>query len=290
MTYSLRYLLGIFICFIVMQSAAQTDNATLAVMTFNIRYANSADGEFSWDHRKEMVFRLIQNESPDIIGMQEVLLSQYDELKTRFPDYESYGLGRDDGKQQGEYCPLFFNRSRFLMLGSGTFWLSKTPEIPGSISWKSACRRIVSWLKLADLKTGDTLLVFNTHFDYKKSFTRVQSAKLLLSKINELASPADLIIITGDFNDYPGSSMHRKLLSDRNKIRINDTRNIALALKGPAFTFGGFPFMPKAFNPIDMIFTNSYPSYKVNSVENLNYNENGKYPSDHLPVIARFSR
>ncbi len=265
---------------------AQPDVSELCVMTFNIRYDNPGDGEYAWTQRKPIVLDVIANNKPDIIGMQEVLKSQLDTLMMVLPGYDSYGVGRDDGNEAGEYVPVFYRRSRFELLEQGTFWLSDKPETPGSIAWGSACKRIVSWVKLEDKLSRQTLYVFNTHFDYLLTSTRIKSARLLKKKIKQIAGSESQIIVMGDFNEGQSGKMYQIITSPKKSGALRDTRAHATKREGPQFTFVGFPFSPDSEEPIDMVFFRGGKQSKVVRYKVDDYNRNGKYPSDHLPVVV----
>lgn len=246
-------------------------------MTFNIRYDNPHDGIYGWDQRKELVFSLLKLESPDIIGFQEALENQVNELADSLPHYAWVGVGRDDGKKAGEFAPLFFRRDRFTLLDSGYFWLSDTPELPGSISWGAACTRIVTWIRILENASGSNLFAFNTHFDHVSEQARVNAATLLLSRIREIAGDS-AILLTGDFNCTPRDQAFG-ILSEQ------------LMPTGPpdemipeVFTFVGFPPAGTPGQVIDFIFFS--PSTRINSTGYtiIHFNRNGRYPSDHLPV------
>jgi endonuclease/exonuclease/phosphatase family metal-dependent hydrolase len=220
------------------------------IMTFNIRYDNPADGEFAWQKRIPLVKDLMLQERPDIIGFQEVLENQVDDLLFLLPGYSWSGVGRDDGKKKGEYAAVFYRSNRFEKLDGSTFWLSETPEIPGSRSWNAACTRIVTWVKLKDKTSRQVLFVFNTHFDHASPAAREESAKLLLRDIRKIAG-SQTSFITGDFNDTVNSPAIRILTSGG----LEDTRILAgSAADGPGYTFGGFPFHPQKGETIDFIF------------------------------------
>ena len=154
---------SILLIMAVQECAAEEETAKLRVMTFNIRYDNPSDGVNRWRNRRDAVAAIIRKNNVDIVGMQEVLKSQLEDLQQRLPDHKAYGVGRDDGRNKGEFSPTFFSNRRYALLDSGTFWLSETPETPGSKSWDAAITRIVSWLKLRDKTAGLEFFFFNTH-------------------------------------------------------------------------------------------------------------------------------
>ncbi|RPI70663.1 MAG: endonuclease/exonuclease/phosphatase family protein, partial [Ignavibacteriales bacterium] len=188
------------------------DDEVLKVMSYNIRVAFD-EGENSWNNRKEIVASLIKNYDPDIIGLQEVLKTQLDDLIERLPEYSWVGVGRDDGKMAGEYSAIFFKKERFEILEDSTIWLSDTPEIP-SIGWDAAFKRIITWAKIKDRITEKTFHHFNTHFDHKGEMAQLESANLLNDKVAEIAgkNPA---VVTGDLNFTPDSKGYQLLVGGR---------------------------------------------------------------------------
>lgn len=171
----------------------------LRVMTFNIRHSGAEDGNNRWELRRDLWLKVVRQFDPDLLGVQEVLADQYDFLKEQFPDYTLVGVAREDGKRQGEWSLILYRSSRFEELARGDFWLSRTPDVPGSKSWDSACCRLCSWVRLRDKQTDQNLLFANVHLDHMGEVARSESAKLLA---NEFAPHHGVhaIILTGDFN------------------------------------------------------------------------------------------
>jgi len=271
----------IFLC-----SSAQTNE--LKVMTFNIRYDNPSDNEYSWNNRKEMVFAVLQNYKPDIICLQEALKRQVDQIQEYLTRYKCSGVGRDDGKDAGEFSALFYDSVRFTRQGGSTFWLSETPDIPGSRSWNAACTRIVTWVKLFDKKENRYLLVFNTHFDHISELARIESARLLLTKIKEIAG-RETVILTGDFNATYTSATYNILTGHDSVFPMNDTRKLAgKNSDGPPFSFIGFPSNPEKDEIIDFIFISRNSDLRIIKNSIIDFHMKDKYPSDHLPVMTQF--
>lgn len=251
------------------------------IITYNIRYNNPGDGVNAWPNRIEMVTGLLQFHNPDIFGLQEALYGQITDIQKNLPDYEWFGVGRDDGKKAGEFSPIFFKKSEFILLKHGTFWLSKTPEIP-SKGWDAALNRIVTWGKFQSKVTGKQFIVFNTHFDHRGVEARKESAALIRKKIEEMtydnALPA---ILTGDFNLTPDQEpilLIKKYLSDAREISQEPPY-------GPAGTFNGFKWDAPLKERIDYIFVND--KVKVLKYAILTDSKDQRYPSDHLPVFAK---
>jgi endonuclease/exonuclease/phosphatase family metal-dependent hydrolase len=268
-------------------------HASLRVMTFNIRYDNPADGENGWKHRKDWLAEIVNREHPDIVGMQEVLAGQFKDLKERLHGMKAFGVGRDDGKQSGEFVPIFYREERYHALEHGTFWLSKTPDKPGSKDWDAAITRTVSWLKLKDTRSGDVFFAVNTHFDHKGKEAREKSAALVVERLRtEFAGHP--VILTGDFNTRPDSPPYEILVGkteiktmagEKHKDLIfrDSFLHSAARPTGPESTFNGFKEIAPHVR-IDFIFVT--PTIDVLKIKTLDDQKNGRFPSDHLPVVA----
>ena len=189
-------------------SCSKQPEAKVDVMSFNIRLDHVADSLNNWKYRKDAAAQMIAYYTPDVVGMQEVLKNQLDDLKNRLPQYTALGVGRADGKEKGEYCSLFYKTDRFDLVKSGYFGLSETPDSIGIKGWDAACERIVTWAVLKDKVSGKELAAFNTHFDHIGKVARRESAVLLLAKIREIASDLP-VVITGDFNGTVDSDLQR---------------------------------------------------------------------------------
>ena len=185
------------ICF----PAKKQETAKLRWGTFNIRLQNDGDEQagFGWSVRKDRVANYIKEKHIDVVGMQEVLHGQLEDLLERLPEYDYVGVGRTDGKTKGEYSPIFFLKDKFEVLEKGNFWLSETPEVPGSKGWDAAIERVASYAKLKDKQTGKIFMAVNTHFDHVGVTARRESAKLIMRKIQEIVGEQPAVV-TGDFN------------------------------------------------------------------------------------------
>lgn len=175
----------------------------LRLMSFNIRYEsqNNLD-EHSWRERITGVVKMLRKQQPDLFGVQEAQHGQAADLWASLPDYQFFGAGRDDGKRAGEYAGIFYRRERFEVdpEESGTFWLSATPEVPGSKTWGNEFTRVVSWLRLLDRATGRGFYVFNTHWDHRNQPSREQAALLIVRRIDTRKHPQEPVVLLGDFN------------------------------------------------------------------------------------------
>jgi endonuclease/exonuclease/phosphatase family metal-dependent hydrolase len=277
----------LFIFLSVVSSNLLSQNSSFRVMTFNIRYDNPSDGENSWSNRKEIVHDLLDFYSADIIGFQEVLENQYEDLKAMCPHHNFIGVGRDDGKTQGEFCPIAYNHEKFNEINHGYFWLSSKPDEAGSRGWDAACIRLCSWIELQEKNTLDTLYIFNTHFDHIGVEARLKSAVLLNKKIEEIAS-SDQIILFGDFNCKPNDRPIRIIVSDTSQHHLKNSIDLCNTEPyGPLGTMTYFTEAGKDDLNIDHIFV------PYNAVifkhQTISDSEKGKFPSDHCPVLIEMS-
>lgn len=256
----------------------------LNVMTFNIRLNTSADSLNAWPYRKDKVASQILFHEAHIIGVQEALHDQMIDLQQRLPKYKYAGVGRDDGKEKGEYSAIFYDTTRLQALQTKTFWLSETPEVPGSKSWDAAITRIVTWIKFRDKKTKKTFVVFNTHFDHIGQVARRESAKILLQSVNKIAGTIPAVI-TGDFNAQPADEPIRVIKDSSNPLCLTDSKEISLRPHyGPSGTFNGFKEKERNDQPIDYIFLKG--KWKVLKHATISQTWEGRFASDHFSVIA----
>lgn len=174
---------------------------TLYVGEFNIRNANDKDAKAGngWERRCPVVCNIFRIENFDIFGAQEVYHSQLEDLCEALPQYGYVGVGRDDGKQAGEYAPIFYKKDRIKCLSSGAFWLSETPDVVGSKGWDAKYPRVCTWGQFKDLKSGKKFWMFNLHLDHKGVEARKQSCHLVLAKVKEMCGNQPYILM-GDFN------------------------------------------------------------------------------------------
>jgi endonuclease/exonuclease/phosphatase family metal-dependent hydrolase len=271
-------------CLPIALQAQPAGEASLRVMTWNIRYDNAGDGVNAWRHRKDWVAEIIVREKVDILGCQEVLGRQFADLKERLPEMDGYGVGRDDGESSGEFVPIFYRRSRFELMDKGTFWLSTTPDKPGSKSWDTAITRCVSWVKLRDKKTNGPLYVLNAHFDHRGALARRKSAELIVARVKEQFSDHPLIFL-GDLNTLPTSVPYQTLTakSDERPLLRDAYQHGAEKPVGPDSTWNGFEKIVPG-NRLDYVFGTG--AVKFHSLQTLADQRDGKFPSDHLPVVV----
>jgi len=254
---------------------------SIKVMTYNIRLDHVSDGINQWPNRKTRVFDLIKKYNPDIFGVQEALPNQMEELAKNLPGYSYIGVGRDDGKSKGEFSALFYKKDSYKLVDQNTFWLSETPEIPGSKNWDAAITRIATWGKFVDLKTSKEFVVMNTHFDHIGKEARRKSAELLISKVSEIAKNLPFIII-GDFNCTREEPPYNVMLS-ASAVKLIDP-----APKPAPGTFCGFEVNAIECRAIDYIFHSQH--WKSKNYSAITDHEGKFYPSDHLPVIVELTK
>lgn len=275
---------GIIILITIIGCSCGSDKDTIKVMTLNVRYNNPEDSINAWPNRASLVFSFIKTERPDIIGMQEVLLRQYEELDSVLGDYSSVGVGRTDGAKAGEMNPVFFRKDRFDMIRTITFWLSATPHIPGSKGWGASLPRIVTWMELADKNSHEHFFFFNTHFAHDSDSARVMSAGILLNSVDSIAGNFPFII-TGDFNMLPSSKGYIKLTGPNESVPLLKDSYSASDKKpiGPLYTFNGFSDK-QGSGRIDYIFVKD--GMKVLEHSTVIKKSQGVFISDHWPVEA----
>jgi endonuclease/exonuclease/phosphatase family metal-dependent hydrolase len=253
---------------------------SINVGSFNIRMETNKDIGNLWIDRAPAVTSLIRFHDFDIFGTQEGFKSQLDDISAALPQYARYGAGRDDGKEKGEHSTIYFKKDEFVLLDKGDFWLSETPDKP-SLGWDATCcNRICSWVYLEHKKSKKKFYFFNVHFDHQGVIARVESSKLILRKIQEIAKgrPA---VLAGDFNGSQDSELYKIL---DNSTLLNDTYKLAAhpyALNG---SYNGFGRSTQNADIIDHIFVTK--DFNVNRWGILSDSYNGKFPSDHFPVLS----
>jgi len=276
----------IFIAFCTCLLCFSLNAQVLKVASFNIRYDNPDDYKKGngWGQRKDRVTDFLKAQNLDIFGAQEVLAGQLSDLTSALPGYGYVGVGRDDGKSEGEHSPVFYRKDRFVLKSQGTFWLSETPD-EVSYGWDAACRRVCSYAELEDKESGRTICFFNLHLDHVGVVARRESVKLVLKKVRALAGDESLAVITGDFNVDQNSEPYARMVGRRD---YQDCYMIAESRFAPCGTF--MDWNPKKCNNerIDHIFVSEFNRVLTYSVETCCYWDKKKCHtlSDHFPVIA----
>ena len=254
----------------------------ISVMTYNIKWDNTNDTVNNWNDRKEAMVDLLKHYQPNIIGMQEVVNGQLNYLVTNLPNFASIGVGREDGKEKGEYSPILYDTELLKVVKSSTFWLSDTPD-KISVGWDAALERICTYALFEDLKTKKQFWVFNTHFDHIGVMAREKSAELIVSKMKDINMDNLPVVLMGDLNLTPDETPILYL-----KDALTDGHSITeKKFYGPTGTFNGFDQDRVLTNRIDYIFVDSFKVLEYMHIDDRM--ENNKHISDHLPVLATIS-
>ena len=264
-------------------SAQSIPRDPLQVMSFNIRYGTAKDGDNQWSARREMMFDLIRERDADLIGLQEALAFQIDEMLAAAPGYAALGVGRDDAGRDGEFSAILFKKNRFRVADAGTFWFSDTPEVPASKSWGNNITRICTWARLID-RDGFGFYLFNLHLDHQSQPSRERSTALLRQRIEARAFPANPVVVTGDFNAGEHNPAIASLVSKSPEAPFVDTYRVLHADETIVGTFNGFKFGTTTGDKIDYVLVQ--PGTEVITAEIIRTSRNDRYPSDHFPVVA----
>lgn len=275
-----KLIIFVSLLFLAMAYGKAEDKEVLKIATFNLRMDTPSDGENAWFHRKDMVNDLIRLYGFDLFGTQEGFTHQLNDI-LRLSDYRFIGVGRDDGKDAGEHCAIFYRSDRFKVLDQGDFWLSEHPEKPGRGWDGTCCNRICTWGKFEDLKNHKQFYFFNVHYEYEGDVARRESSNLMISRIKSIAGNQP-VFLTGDFNAFPTEEPIR-ILNDSGFL--NDSYKITKeAPFGPVCTYHGYDSTIKTEERLDYIWvTDSIQIDKYGVLTNTLY---GHTPSDHFPVMV----
>ena len=270
--------------------------AVLRVMCFNVRYGTADDGPNRWEHRSHLAARAIRRFDPDLLGVQEALRFQADALREALPGYGFVGAGRDDGRDAGEFCPVFFRRGRFERIDAGHFWLSESPERPGSRGWDADLPRVATWAKLRDLRArredsgaADAILFLNTHWDYAGKRARTESARLMRRTIDAIQPSGGPAIVVGDFNGTEDDEPYAQLLrgqgdeTDRGPSLVDSYRQVHPQRLAQEATFHGFTGGREGSRIDWILHTGDLRTVEAGIDP---FHEDGRYPSDHFPITA----
>lgn len=264
------------------QNAAKAAADTLTVMTYNLRYASGTPPN-AWPQRRPIMREVIQQISPDVFGTQEGLYEQLKDIAADLPEYGWLGVGRDDGDKKGEFMAVFYRRSRLEPTSTNHFWLSDTPEVPGSTTWGNSNRRMVTYVRFRDIQTKKEFYFWNTHFDHQVQPAREKSAELIRKRIEALNTPLPLLLV-GDFNANAEQNKAYHTLVDDGFFA--DTWKLAKKRVGEGLnTFNGFREIGKQGRRIDWILVRG--KAEVDSTEIVTFSKDGQFPSDHFPVVAK---
>ena len=266
-----------FVCEAV--AAQPAPREPIAVMSFNIRYGTAKDGENEWTRRRTMLFDLVREQDADLVGLQEALDFQVDEITAAVPGYATIGVGRDDGGARGEFAAILFRKNRFRVAEAGTFWFSDTPAVPGSKSWGNNITRICTWARLID-RDGRGFFVYNVHLDHQSQPSRERSTQLLRERIGARSFAAEPVVVTGDFNVGEKNPALATLMGP-----FVDTYRVVRPQETTVGTFTGFKFGNVGGEKIDYILVQ--PGTEVVHADIVRFTREQRYPSDHFPVVAR---
>ena len=267
-------LIGTILAAIAMPAIAA--DTALRIMSFNIRLPAESDGVDYWETRKPLAVRMLREQQPDVIGLQELVKAQADYLARELPQYAWFGRGREaDGG--GEHMGVFYRKDQLKVIESGDFWLSDTPDVAGSITWGHPHPRMVTWALFEQRSDGRRFYLFNTHLPYRDEdeAARLKGAQAIARHLATL--PDDVpVVLTGDFNTTPDSDAHAVLAGT-----LQDAWTTAPRVEGIDATFHGFT--GKADRRIDWIFVRGA---QLESITSVTTRWNNRYPSDHFPLVA----
>lgn len=256
---------------------------TIKFCSFNVRYGSANDGENGWSNRRGFCCELWKTGGWDIVGTQESLRGQIDEIREHAPEYAEVGVGRDDGMSAGEHCAILYRSSRLRPLASGTFWLSETPDVVGSRFPGTRHSRICTWAHFLDVEAGRAFWVYNAHTDHESQPAREHASHLIIERALSRGD-ADPVVLMGDFNASPDNPAILQLTGPGSPFR-NDTYASMHPGDIDAFTYHGFTGAAEGREAkIDYIFAS--PEWTVDSSEIVRTHVDGRYPSDHFPITA----
>ena len=257
-----------------LQAKEDEGSENLKVMSYNIRLGSGKDGTNSWALRYTATEEMLKDQKPDVFGVQEALDYQVHYIEDMC-GYESVGVGREDGKKEGEHMSIFWNKKTVSMLKWGTFWLSETPQKP-SKGWDAACFRTATWALMKDKKTGKKFYFVNTHLDHEGKEAQKNGLKLIVEKIAEMNPEGLPMVLTGDFNIEPSNPA----LADLD-ARMQSTRKIA-EKTDDLTTYNGWG---KSSMMIDYIYVSGFSSCPEYQTVTKRYADR-KFISDHYPICA----
>lgn len=261
----------------------------LRVTSSNIRYGTADDGDKAWPLRKALLFQVLKAQAFDSAGLQEALQAQLEELDVALPEYGRVGVGRDDGEEKGEFSPILYAKERYEVASSGTFWLSDTPELPGSKTWGNTLPRICSWARLKHKACGRHYWHYNVHLDHLSQPSREKSAQLVAQRMAARAEQSEPVILTGDFNAEPGNLAVTYLVggqsieAQKSPVALTDawlTLHEGDAASGTFHSFNG------GTDGIHIDYVMFGRGVSAKSAAIVTTHDGALYPSDHYPVSA----
>ncbi|OQY05071.1 MAG: hypothetical protein B6I25_06195 [Planctomycetales bacterium 4572_13] len=255
------------------------------VMTFNICGGSADDGDNHWSRRKELVFDVLAGHKADVMGLQEALDFQIQEIKQALGRHRIVSAGADDGAAAGEACPILYRRDRFTRSDSGTFWFSNMPWKPGSKHWGNTLPRICTWVRLTDRTSGNSFYVYNLHLDHASQASREHSVRLLLKQLGN-RKHKDPVIVLGDFNmatDNPAMAPLQRIGADLLNEPMADVWGSLHSDQPSVTTYHAFG--EQSGGPcLDHIFIGE--CIEIMGVDIVGESYDGRFPSDHFPVVA----
>ena len=249
----------------------------LKVMSYNIRLGIGKDGTNSWEFRYPATALMIEDQQPDVFGVQEAHDFQILFIKENFRHYDCVGVGREDGKSKGEHMSIFWNKKKISLIKSGTFWLSETPDKP-SKGWDAHCKRTATWALMKDKRTGKKFYFVNTHLDHRGKLAQKNGLALIVSRIDEINPQGYPMVLTGDFNVKPNNPV----LTDLDKI-MQSSRKVAKKTDNHQ-TFNGWG-KAKSDAVIDYIYVSGFSDCIEYQTVTKPYAER-KFISDHYPIFT----
>jgi endonuclease/exonuclease/phosphatase family metal-dependent hydrolase len=273
-----RFRLLLIILMVLPTAAALAETPTLKVMTFNVRTPADTNDD-RWENRRDLMAQTIRTQAPDVIGTQELVKRQADDLIARLPQYAWFGEARSSNEGD-EHMGVFYRTDRLQVLASGNFWLSDTPEVAGSISWGNLFPRMVTWARFKRVADGATFVLYDTHFPYRDQddAARLKSAQLIVKRIAALPKD-EPFVLTGDFNTTDADPAHAALTAV-----LKDAWLAGAPRSGPEATFHDFTGNPD--RRLDWVL---FRNLTLQSVQTLATHAGPRYPSDHFPVLAVFA-
>ncbi|MCC9643899.1 endonuclease/exonuclease/phosphatase family protein [Rhodopirellula sp. JC740] len=273
-----NFLLTLIAMITVFTKPVAADDSFIA-MTYNVRYLNTHDREDLWSMRRAKVAETI--EIADVVGLQEVTAEQLRDVQAATPDWSWYGLGRDDGKEGGEFAPVGYRHALFEAMDHGTLWLSDTPTEAGSKGWDAALPRTMTWMVLRRKVDRKEFLVINSHFDHRGSKAREESGRLIAKEVDQRAQGRPTIVM-GDFNANPDSAPLRALQSG-SEVALSDAREVSVTdPEGPTGTWNGFKAIQSDRRIDHMLVSDQVVVQRYRVLDPKT--EAGRFASDHLPV------
>lgn len=251
----------------------------LKIISFNIRYNSyhNIDGENGWPNRKAAVVRMINEEHPAAIGLQEALVDQLQYLDSCLPGYSRVGVGRDDGMAAGEFMAVYYDTTRLEVCALDTWWLSRTPEKPTK-GWDAACYRTVTEVALRDRQSGKKFVYFNTHLDHVGKTARAEGSKFIASRVEGYSMP---VIVGGDMNSTIDDTIFNAFYHVGLQVAREITDNTSNAI-----TYNAFGGRDQSGNGVDGKVIDHFfvKDVKVVSFRTLDGDYGVPYISDHYPI------